>query len=252
MIATRLFIYSLTLAVLSGGIATVAYGAPPATPIPIPGSASDPTAITAAAAMLNAGAQKELADIAAMVGRSTAALNYANAERQYASILYLEDLRRMLNQEYDEILRQQSRLLRFINEIRNQETLVERIRLGRTDAMAFSAMLRLLSGSSEFAPIREALIRKVEPLSKENFIPNDDETGLVIPARAYPGGDVRKLLLFVKKNNYSFEPLEDAHWIVMDALSTISTDAANRILRAEQQIQAARAARVVELFSKPN
>jgi hypothetical protein len=128
---------------------------------------------------------------------------------------------------------------------------MERIRLGKTDEQAFRAMVRLMGTATEFDPIRDAFNRKVEPLPKNNFVSNDNEDDTAVPPIDFPGGDVRKLLIFVKERNYSFTTLYDAHYIVMDALAVISKSAAERILRNEQEIQAVRAARISEAFIGP-
>ena len=217
----------------------------------VPGSTSDPANISARAAMLNARAAKQQAEVAAMVGRTTAELNLANAANLHAKTAYLNDLRGILNAEYAEILKQQSRLNALIDGIRTQKNLVERIRFGRTDTASFEGMMRLLASSAEFDAIREAFNRKLNAFPADNFVPNDDETGTANPAIEYPGGDVRRLILFVRKWNFSFEPLQDAHWAIMDGLQSVTKEAANRILAAEQEKQAVRAARITELFGKP-
>lgn len=217
----------------------------------VPGAPNDPASITARAAMLNAMAAKQQAEVAAMVGRTTAELNLANSANLHARTAYLNDLRGMLNAEYAEILKQQNRLNRFIEDLRTQKSLVERIRHGRTDTTSFGAMMKLLASSAEFDAIREAFNRKLGNFPADNFIPNDDETGTANPAIEFPGGDIRRLILFVRKWNFSFEPLQDAHWAIMDGLQAVTKEAANRILAAEQEKQAVRAARITELFSKP-
>lgn len=217
----------------------------------VPGSTSDPANITARAAMLNAMAAKQQAEVAAMVGRTTAELNLANAANLTARTAYLNDLRGMLNAEYAEIMKQQNRLNALIEGIRTQKNLVERIRMGHTDPASFDGMMKLLATSAEFDAIREAFNRKLTAFPADNFVPNDDETGTANRAIEFPGGDVRRLILFVRKWNFSFEPLQDAHWAIMDGLQAVTKEAAQRILAAEQEKQAVRAARITELFGKP-
>ncbi len=241
-----LILFSITSTVFAATAAPAA--AAPAAPV---NPSTDPATIVANADRLKAENDRMRVAIENRTAETVQALNLANAARQWASVRYLEDLRNMLNKEYAEIEAQTARVRRLQNELEWNRSFVERIRMGHTDPHAFKALINLLAGASEFAPIRDTLTRKVDVLPKINFIPNDDETGTAIAAQDYPGGDVRRLLLFVKRNNYSFEPLEDAHWIVLDALASVVGDAINRVLRLEQEIQGARAARINEVFSKP-
>lgn len=207
--------------------------------------------IKANAEATRANADQQRVQIERLRASAEAELNRARAAHEWAIVRYMEDLRVILRKEYEEIERQQAKMLRLISQIEWNQALVERIRMGRTDASAFRGMMALMAGAAEFEPIRESFTRKVDLLPKDNFISNDDETGTATPLMDFPGGDVRKLLLFVRKNNFSFEPLGDAHWLVMDSLASIVREAVNRILRAEQQVQAARAARIAEVFITP-
>lgn len=216
------------------------------------GSSLDPDLVKAKAEMLKAVAAKQEADVKAYLAESEKQLNFAKAAGEWAKARYLEELRGILVAEYNEIVTQQRRVQRLIEELRWNQALITHWRMGRTSQSSFNAMLKLVAGSLEFEPIRAALSKKVEPLPAENFIVNDDETGTASDLCEFPGGDVRRLLLFLRKKNFSLEPLEDAHFIVMEALSVISKSAADRILQHEQEIQAVRASRISELFQPPN
>ena len=212
---------------------------------------SDPAYITAKAEYLKAQAEMQKANVAAFLAQSEAALNKARAAGEWAKARFIEDLRAIVQSEYYEIMKQQRRIEALIENLRRNADLVERIRLGRTGPESFNAMISLMAGAVQFEPIREAFNRKVGPFAATDFVPNDDESGNLIPPREFPASDIRRLMLFVRQNNYSFVPLYDAHWAVMDALAAVSGSAADRVMRLEQEIQAHRAKRISEVFLLP-
>lgn len=212
---------------------------------------ADPAYITAEAAYLKAQADKENADVNAYLAWSERELNIAQANKNMAAVRYIDTMRQIMENEYAEIAKQQQRIDRLCDGLRANQTLMEQIRIGKTTPAAFNAMIVLMATALEFDPIRDAFNRKVNALPKNNFLSNDDENDDAIPPQDFAGGDVRHLLLFVKKNNYSLHPLYDAHFIIMDSLSVVSKSAAMRVLQNEQEIQAIRAARIAEAFQVP-
>ena len=230
------------LAMAGVGMAATNTGAP---------NPSDPAFITSEAAYLKATAEKQNADVNSFLAWSQRELNIAQAAKQNAVVRYLDSMRNIMEAEYAEISKQQARIDHLIDGLRANQELMEQIRLGRTSPKAFNAMVILMATALEFDPIRESFNRPVVALPKNNFIPNDDESDNANFAIDFPGGDLRHLLLFVKKKNFSLNPLYDAHFLIMDALASVSKSAAERVLRNEQEIQSIRAARISEAFQLP-
>ena len=259
-VSNEILALALVTMALGSSRSVLAAGPPPASsstasaPAPANTGApnpSDPAFITAQAAYLSAIAAMQNSDINVFLAWSQRELNVANAARNWAVVRYLDSMRVIMEQEFAEITRQQNRINDLIAGLRYNQTLMERIRLGKTDPSAFGAMIQLMGTALEFDAIREAFSRKVEVLNKDNFVPNDDESDSANVAIDFPGGDIRHLLIFVKEKNFSFAPLEDAHYLVMDALAVVSKSAAERVLRDEQEIQSIRAARIAEAFTLP-
>lgn len=245
----RVSIWAL-LALLSG--LTGAMPALAADPPPAPVSTTDPKYISAKAEELKAQNDRLRAEVEAKLAASKDALQWAQAAHEWAVANYIRELQRILIAEYEEIQKQQARVQRLIEEVRWNDALAQRISMGHIDRSGFQAMMRLIAGSTEFDAIRDVLNKKVDPLpATENFVLNDTEEGIPQALKDFPGGDIRKLLLFLKTNNFSLIQLGDAHWQVLDGLAAIRRTAENRIMKYEQEIQAVRASRIAEVFIPP-
>lgn len=210
----------------------------------------DPKLIEAEANMIRAKNDEFRLQLERMLAESNVALNFAKAHGEEARARMIDAVQKMMMREFADIKAQEERILKIIESVRANQFLLHRLKAGKTDRLSFSAAMTLIAGVSEFATIKASLLITVPELKyDENFEHNDNETGLAYEILNFPGGDVRKLLLFMFKYDYSLKVLSDAQFAILTPLSAIEKDALDRIKYYEQEIMGVRSSRMIELLN---
>lgn len=218
--------------------------------IPVVGAPGEPATIAANAAALTASAAKQQAETARFLAQASSELQRAQAAYQWERARHLRTMIYFLEEEYRTIQIQSAAFQREIQDWEWKASFLQALAVGYVDTYTMNILVAAMAKTGQAPEVLKEFSAPLGAMGPENFEPKRG-IALTKPIEEFPGGNLWSLLRFARDRNLWLTSTYPAQVTVMTAVAYVSRAVTTQILRAEQAIQVARAARINEVFLHP-